>query len=460
MAFQDALELTAKRLASLENPVVFTHLDADGLTSGSIVFKTLQALGRNPTIRPLRQLDQETIAQVPSDAPFVLVDFGSGQLPLLAGKGPGVVIDHHEPTGPAPPNITHLNAIEQGFSGAKEISSSGMAYFLCSRLASDDSFVPLAITGAVGDVQAQSGLIGLNRELLKAGALNSTVQARHGLPFFGRETRELRIFLSYATDPYLPGLTGSVPSCEKFLTSIGLDPTATYNSLPPSGTSKLVTALHQHAIQSYLEPWQIKRLVTEFYIFPGEPAGWEVRDATEFSTLLNACGRNDEPQIGIDICLGNRSGAYQKARALLAQHRENLRKGLQELAEKGTTPIGKHLQTFYSSSIKPTIIGVIIGMALGGRMIDPTRAIIAASDQDENSLKISARATPELVRAGLNLSAVMRKVSAEFGGAGGGHNIAAGATIPKGEFERFAIRLEEEIAKQLSGINASYPKIP
>jgi RecJ-like exonuclease len=37
------------------------------------------------------------------------------------------------------------------------------------------------------------------------------------------------------------------------------------------------------------------------------------------------------------------------------------------------------------------------------------------------------------------------------GGYGGGHNIAAGATIPKGKEEEFLSNLEEVIKKQTGG---------
>jgi RecJ-like exonuclease len=43
----------------------------------------------------------------------------------------------------------------------------------------------------------------------------------------------------------------------------------------------------------------------------------------------------------------------------------------------------------------------------------------------------------------------MSKVSAEFGGAGGGHDIAAGATIPENTKEEFVRRLDLFIGEQL-----------
>ncbi len=450
LKLKGALSRTAEALRVLENPRVITHLDADGVTSGSIVFKTLQLLGKNPKIVAIRQLDPGTLSSVPAEGTFVLVDLGSGQLPLLQHvKGPGVILDHHEPAGQVPPGITHFNAHEQGLDSSKEISSSGLAYLVSRELVDAPELIPLAITGAVGDVQAHNGLVGLNRKILEEGVKAGIVQARHGLPFFGRETKPVEVFLSYAADPYLPGLTGSLSACREFLEKLRIDPSFPYNSLPSSDVSRLVTALHEHAIQTGLEPWKMKRLVSEFYIFPRETERTEVRDATEFATLLNACGRNEDWRTAIDICLGDRGDAYARAKTLLAQHRENLKRGLSELVEKGAKPVGKHVQLFFSPLTKATIIGVVIGMAIGGRLVDHDRVILGAAEQDEKTLKISARGTADLVRTGLNLSSAVREAAATVGGVGGGHNIAAGATVPKGRLDEFAERLDEAIGKQM-----------
>jgi RecJ-like exonuclease len=56
-----------------------------------------------------------------------------------------------------------------------------------------------------------------------------------------------------------------------------------------------------------------------------------------------------------------------------------------------------------------------------------------------------------MVKAGVNLGELMQKASQEMGSGseGGGHNIAAGATIPKGFETRFVEIVERLLAKQL-----------
>ena len=63
---------------------------------------------------------------------------------------------------------------------------------------------------------------------------------------------------------------------------------------------------------------------------------------------------------------------------------------------------------------------------------------------------MSSRGSRALVRRGLDLSVVMREASQAVGGDGGGHDVAAGATIPTGERDAFLARADELIGEQLS----------
>ena len=76
--------------------------------------------------------------------------------------------------------------------------------------------------------------------------------------------------------------------------------------------------------------------------------------------------------------------------------------------------------------------------------------LLGFANKGDGEIKVSARATQELVERGLNLSLAMKKAAIAFDGMGGGHNIAAGATIPKGKEEEFLNLLEQEIKTQLS----------
>ena len=93
-------------------------------------------------------------------------------------------------------------------------------------------------------------------------------------------------------------------------------------------------------------------------------------------------------------------------------------------------------------------------MLLGGSGSDRTAPMVAFADSMEPSdvpmVKVSSRGTQELVARGMDLSEAMRTIAGGMGGVGGGHNIAAGATIPSDRRDEFLRLLDEMVGSQLS----------
>ena len=90
------------------------------------------------------------------------------------------------------------------------------------------------------------------------------------------------------------------------------------------------------------------------------------------------------------------------------------------------------------------------GMLLGSPEVPSDRPLIAFADSQDgtNTVKVSARGTRDMVRSGVDLSIAMRMASEKVGGVGGGHNIAAGATIPEGKKKEFLSMINDIIARQ------------
>ena len=173
-----------------------------------------------------------------------------------------------------------------------------------------------------------------------------------------------------------------------------------------------------------------------------------MRDATEHSTLLNACGRWGLASVGVKVCL-QEEGYYAKASAMLRYHRQQLRSGLDELRERGATPIGRYVQLFESETISPTVVGIIAGMGLGSRMVDHERVILAAARDSGGRIKLSGRTTQRMVRAGVDLAAALSGAVERWGGESGGHDIAAGAYIDEEVLEAFILEIDRIIAEQV-----------
>ena len=110
----------------------------------------------------------------------------------------------------------------------------------------------------------------------------------------------------------------------------------------------------------------------------------------------------------------------------------------------------KYLQYFHAGNgIRDTIIGIVANMLLNSEEVSSDLPLVGFAYKGDEDVKASARSTEELVEKGLDLSLAMKKAAGAFDGVGGGHNIAAGATIPKGKEEEFLEILEREIKTQL-----------
>lgn len=438
---------------------VVSHIDADGITSAAIICKALERAGIENSVSFVKQLDENTIFKLADQDPELVIftDLGSGMLEPIIRSGLNVVIsDHHRPRGDTENLIKHhLNPHLFGANGSTDISGSGTTYLLANELGDNHDLAGLAIVGAIGDMQNRRNghLISLNREILEEGVSKGVLSFEKDIMLFGKQTRPVFKLLQFASDPYLPGLTADEDACIEFLHRIGLrfgddDRCRRWIDLEQKEKQKIVSALLQHGLSSGQESCKLERLIGEVYILLNEREGTEMRDATEYSTLLNATGRYDNAEIGMAVCMGDRGEAYEKARKLLADHRSNLVNGLSFVREKGITKLN-NLQYFDAgSNIKETIIGIVAGMSTSV-IADRNYPIVAFADA-EGGVKVSARGTQDLVRKGLNLSEALAFVSAEVGGAGGGHDIAAGATIPQNSKDEFIRRLDSIIGAQIS----------
>ncbi len=458
---KEALFKHAKKIAEIikkvKEPVIVHHYDADGITSGAIIAKGFRQIGKDFEAVWVKQLYSNTLDELVSKGDFfIFVDFGSSHIDKLKERFASnfVVIDHHQPK--TSKEELFLNCNHYGIDGASEASSSALAYIVSKNLGAKD-IGALAIVGATGDMQESNGkLIGLNRDVLKEAIKEREIYVKKDLRLYGRYTRPLVQFLAYSTDPIIPYLTGSESNCARFLIERGFELKREgrwicYEDLSFEEKKKLASELAVHMISLNVPEWKIARLIGEVYILEKETEPY-LKDAKEFATMMNACGRHNASEIGFKVALGDREFYYERALNLLLEHRKELREGIQLMIEEGI----EERKNFYyfnaGARIKDSLIGIIAGMLYGSGAIMPNKPIIALANQEDGFVKVSARATRELVRRGLNLAKLMREVCETLnnGAEGGGHAIAAGARILPEHIERFLEILDNKIEEQLS----------
>jgi RecJ-like exonuclease len=465
----DRATACARRLLEADEVLLASHIDADGLTSAAVAASALERAGLSFEVVFKKQLDDTEIASIAACEydTVLFTDFGSGQLDAIAaheraGDFEPVIADHHQPADAE--TEFHLNPLLVGLDGASELSGAGAAYVLARALANEQSadtphgnrdLAALAVVGAVGDMQAIGGeLVGANEGIVAEGVEAGVLREGTDLSLYGKQTRPLPKLFEYATEAQIPGISGDEAGSVRFLEGLDVDLKAsgewrTWADLTDDERQTVASALVKHAVQRGVPAKKINGLVGTTYELADEPEGTELRDASEFSTLLNATARYERADVGLGVCLGDREDALERARRLLANHRRNLSEGLEWVREQGVTR-EDDLQWFDAGeAIRETIVGIVAGMALGSNGVDADRPIIAFARKNDEETKVSARGTGMLVREGLDLSVVMGEAARSVGGDGGGHDVAAGATVPRGREEDFVAAADDIVGEQL-----------
>jgi RecJ-like exonuclease len=316
--------------------------------------------------------------------------------------------------------------------------------------------VQLAVVGAVGDLQDSRDcrLVGLNEFLVREGVKHNILKVERDLRFFGKQTKPVFKMLEYNFDPYIPGVSGSEKGAIDLLRRLGiplkLENWRRWIDLEKGEKKAVISELVRICIKKRYPISYIKRIVGDCYILAKQAEGTELRDAMEFSTLLNATARYNKAEIGLKVCLGILNGnldwALRKAQRLLQQHRRNLSEGIKVALERMEEL--EYVQFFHAKNdILDTIVGIVAGMCYCKANLE--KPILAFANSDEG-IKVSARATQRLVDRGVDLAKAIRLACEKVGGRGGGHRIAAGAVIPKGKEWEFLEEFNRIIGEQIS----------
>lgn len=413
----------ARKLAfSFKEPLIVHHYDADGLSSGAIVAGSFLKKGKKFRRECIKKLDDAAIGHLLREPEVIFVDLGGGNKRVNELKDV-LIIDHHQTEGI---DKFQANPMLFGIDGGYELSASGTAYFVFRE------YPELGIVGAVGDMQRPFS--GMNKKLVEEGVAKGRVKVEEDLVFYGRYCRPLVQFLAYSDDPYIPGISYREDKAAELLADLKIPVESVgkirvYADLDNEEKKTLVSALVKVLASGRKEV----ELVGESYVFPERPKD-ETYEANEFSTLLNACGRHSKPEIGVRVCLGE-ADAYEEARSLLQLHRKMLREGV-VYAESGVQDLGKFFFLDGRGRIDEGIVGVVCGMVLRQGWKKP---LIGVAHGENKTIKVSSRASRVAAGGGINLGTLMREAAADVGGIGGGHKVAAGASIPEDRLNEFLL---------------------
>ncbi|MEO9319400.1 MAG: DHH family phosphoesterase [Nitrososphaera sp.] len=443
---------------------ILTHLDADGIGAGSILASSLARLGAKFCVRIASDMNANLLASIKNEShDFVIVtDLGGGWSGEIrnAFSGNCLIFDHHQISEEE--KLTDdenmiFNPWKVDIDGSVEISSGGLCYLVATRLDQiNRDLSPLAIVTAVADRQDQGekrSLLGINEEILKQAQSSGLVNADLDILVAGRETRPCHESLAYTSFPYIHGLTWHPDACYNLLTKAGIklrdgSRWRTPSELSQEEKSAFIDAIARHIGVSGAEAGGIiNELIGRVYTLNNEDARTQLRDAREFGTLLNACGRIGKAGVGVAVCLGDRNNMLSEAERASQSYRSTLKSYLTAIfADKwritdSPDQVFVHGDGLVASDMLGAVSSVLSGSALmAGKLI----FLRTVSSDDPEYFKFSCRKGGSNAPR-VNLGLIMRHCAARAGGTGGGHPAAAGCRIPSNSVAEFSKLVRESI---------------
>jgi RecJ-like exonuclease len=436
---------------------VTTHIDCDGLTSGSIISKALIRAGANCTVRTSKEFSKKVLESFKTDSRefHIITDLGGGfasELDKALGDN-WVILDHHQILDEDKDNQNVINSWKYGIDGGQEICAGGMAYLASMSLDERNSDLSsIAVVSALGDRQDQGerkSFTGKNFEIANVAKEQGLVDIDLDLLLIGRETRPLADALAFTSHPFIEGLTWNKEACLSILNSSGVN-------LKKEGRWRVPAELNEdekkqviEAITKFASGKNATEITTELigytYTFPREDDRSFLRDGREFSTMLNSCGRINRSGVGMAVCMGDRTKVLGEAEEILTDYRNRTREYMNILSnERWRISESNTCVMVNGEDIVPEMMTGTISSLLAGSPKNSGKIVILRTKAEENTIKFSSRKSFGC-KSDVNLSEVMRTGAQKFDGIGGGHNAAAGAKITKDKLDGFLKFLEANV---------------
>jgi RecJ-like exonuclease len=452
--FKDKISDCIKSKKSIS---VTTHIDCDGLTSGSIITKALIRAGANCTVRTSKEFSKKVLESFKTDSRdfHIVTDLGGGfanELDEVLGDN-WIVLDHHQILDEERDNQNVINSWKYGIDGGVEICAGGMAYLASMSLDERNSDLSaIAVVSALGDRQDQGenkSFTGKNFEIANVAKEQDLVDIDLDLLLTGRETRPVADALAFTSYPFIEGLTWNRDACLSILNSSGVN-------LKEGGRWRVPAELNENekrqvveAITKFVPGENASEIMTELigytYTFPREDGRSFLRDGREFSSMLNSCGRINRSGIGMAVCMGDRNKILEEAEEILTNYRNKIREYMNILSnERWRISESDTCVMVNGDDIVPEMMTGTISSLFAGSPKNSGKIVILRTKAEENTIKFSSRKAFGC-NTNINLSEVMRTGAQKFDGIGGGHNSAAGAKITKDKLDGFLKFLEVNV---------------
>ena len=392
---------------------VYSHYDADGVSSAAILAKTLMRAGKEFRVTlftTLNDYNMEVIRNSKADC-VIVSDLGASYIDQLDQMEQDVVVlDHHT-----------------------IISEAKRAVTMDER---NWDLVQIAFAGIAGDRQHINGVSGLNVYLLEEGTRRGYIERMQGslIP-----AGDLMTELFLCTDPYIRGVTGDVDGVAKLMSDAGVENGKSFMDLTEEERRRLSSLIAIKLTQQGVLLSSMEEIARDRYYLKGMKM-----DAENLSSILNNCGRAGIGGVGIAAGMGDERCLNEGAE----QSRESAKlvvEAMVDLDRRGLNQM-EHIQWFDSTDSGFT--GMLCGIAMQS-IGDHTKPTIGMNKSND-PVNLSSRGMFCQLERGVDLAKAMREACASVGGQGGGHRIAAGGSVPLDKVDEFLANLDRIVGEQIS----------
>ncbi len=437
---EEACKLLKKHLDQDHVVRVISHNDADGISAAGVVCNAITRENSKFHVTIVPRLKEEVLNKLSREKYqlFFFCDMGSAWIEKIGQlKGDAIVADHHQTidsSGDDQENPVHLNPHLFGMDGTRDVSASGVSYLVVRPLG-NQHLSGLALVGAYGDMQCNDEITGVNQTILQEGINHEVLDRREDLKISSHFSEPIYKSLAYTFNPALPGISGDPEGSRAFLEKIGISYGIKFNDL--SNEEKDI--LKEELVK--VNP----AIFSNTYRIMGEIP--ELRNIEDYSRIIDACGKSKNYGIGLSICLGDRDDSVKEGMELLKKYQDGLLNGLNWIKKEGSREMA-HIQYIYTEdkNIK-SFMGTLSSIGIDLAILNPEKPVLAISRMD-NLVKVSARTTLKITDKGINLGIALREASKSYNGAGGGHNVAAGAVVPYKSLDNFLNLMDDIVESQ------------
>ena len=451
--FEESLSLFKDKISdcikSNKSISITTHIDCDGLTSGSIIAKALIREGAKCTLRTSKEFSKNIVESFKTDSRdfHIVTDLGGGfakDLNQTLGED-WIVLDHLQISEEEKDNQNVINAWKYGMDGGSEICAGGMAYLAAMALDEKNSDLSeIAVVSALGDRQDQGdrkSFSGKNFEIANTAKELGLVEMDLDLLLVGRETRPLAEAIAFTSQPFIEGLTWNKETCLSILKSSGIKLKEEGRWRVPAELNEEEKKLVIKTITDFSPDKNTTEVMSELigytYTFPKEDKRSFLRDGREYSTMLNSCGRINRSGVGMAICMGDRNQVLSEGEGILTDYRKKIKEYMNILSnERWRLSENENYIMVNGEDIVPETMTGTISSLIAGSPKNTGKIVILRTRAEANTIKFSSRKSFGC-KSKINLSELMRTGAEKFDGIGGGHNAAAGAKITKDKLDEF-----------------------